>query len=102
MTRLAHFLTAFLFAAVVPVGSAVAGAPKFLEVGKTYSLSSIAGTQTVKVLEIDKESGWVKTQVDKPRSEIIWLNTSQLVTIREGAAPPSAADKPMPPINFGK
>ena len=83
--------------AVASVSAAAAVAPKFLEMGKTYNLPSFGGGQSIKILEVDRESGWIKVQAEKPKNDVFWLNTNQIPTIREGAAEPAAS---LPPVKF--
>ena len=67
-------------------GSA-AGVPTFLRANRCYRFTfPIAGAPNWKVLNL-LDAGWIKAEVDAgPRSAVrepVWINTAQLVTIRD-------------------
>jgi hypothetical protein len=63
------------------------GLPTFLRANRCYRFTfPIAGAPNWKVLDL-LEAGWIRAEVDAgPRSaarEPVWINTAQIVTIRE-------------------
>ena len=63
------------------------GLPTFLRANRCYRFTfPIAGAPNWKVLNL-LDAGWIKAEVDAgPRSTVrepVWINTAQLVTIRE-------------------
>lgn len=91
--------SAALLAVALYSGASLAAAPKFLEVGKSYSISMLAGTRVAKIVELDKESGWAKVQIDKPRPETLWINLAQVIAVNETLP---ASEEPLPPVSFEK
>lgn len=64
-----------------------AGMPEFLRVGQCYRIAfTIDSAPAYKVLEL-LDGGWVKAEVDAGSAQAqrpsFWVNTSQIVTIRE-------------------
>lgn len=67
--------------------AAAPGTPGFLLSGHCYRFTfSIEGTPAWKVLDL-LDGGWIKAEVDvgpsSARREPVWVNTAQLVTVRE-------------------
>jgi hypothetical protein len=71
--------------------------PAFLATGTTYNFSTMDATITVTVVEIDRQSCWVKgqwqhsSQLTGVTSEIGWFNLRQVLAIEEVQAPPAQA-----------
>lgn len=68
------------------------GPAAFLQVNQCYRFTfTIAGTPNWKVLEL-LEGGWVRAEADagsaSPQREGAWINTAQIVTIRESKCLP--------------
>lgn len=61
------------------VGSANASIPQFLQVGRTYDIDGMKVT----IIEIDKETGWVKAVRPDRNDEWRWINLAQIKTIGE-------------------
>lgn len=62
-------------------------APGFLQPGECYRVAlSIEGAPNFKVLEL-LDGGWIKAEVDagsaKAQRQPVWVNSAQIVTIRE-------------------
>ena len=78
----------------IPVGthSTAAGdppTPTFLQIGRCYRVTfSITGAPNWKVLEV-VGGGWIRAEVDSgpasARREPAWINSAQLVTVRDAA-----------------
>jgi hypothetical protein len=67
--------------------AAAPGTPGFLQAGHCYRFTfSIEGAPAWKVLDV-QDGGWIKAEVDagsaSARREPAWVNTAQLVTVRE-------------------
>jgi hypothetical protein len=57
--------------------------PKILEVGKSYTFTvPMAGQARLKVLEIDREAGWIKVDGGKQLPQNTWVNLKHIVFIR--------------------
>jgi hypothetical protein len=71
--------------------------PAFLATGTTYNFSTPSATLSVAVLEIDRQSCWVKGQWQHSSgligvtSGIGWFNLRQILAIEEVQAPPAQA-----------
>jgi hypothetical protein len=68
-------------------GDDASGPPTFLRANGCYRFTfPIAGAPNWKVLTL-LEAGWIKAEVDAgPRSAVrepVWINTAQIITIRE-------------------
>ena len=83
-----------LIASTVPATTqspddATPGLPPFLRANRCYRFTfPIAGAPNWKVLDV-LDAGWIKAEVDAgPRSAVrepVWVNTAQIITIRETA-----------------
>lgn len=71
--------------------------PAFLATGTTYNFSTTDATIAVTVVEIDRQSCWVKGQwqhssgLTGVTSGIGWFNLRQILAIEEVQAPPAQA-----------
>jgi hypothetical protein len=70
-----------------PTAAAAPAVPGFLQPAHCYRFTfSIEGTPTWKVLDV-LDAGWIRAEVDagpsSARREPVWVNTAQLVTVRE-------------------
>jgi len=71
--------------------------PAFLATGTTYNFSTMDATISVTVVEIDRQSCWVKGQwkhssgLTGVTSGIGWFNLRQVLAIEEVQAPPAQA-----------
>jgi hypothetical protein len=71
--------------------------PAFLATGTTYNFSTMDATISVTVVEIDRQSCWVKGQWQHSSSltgvtnGIGWFNLRQILAIEEVQAPPTQA-----------
>lgn len=70
-----------------PTAAGAPGAARFLQPGQCYRFTfSIDGMPAWKVLEV-LDGGWIKAEVDvgpsSARREPVWVNTAQLVTVRD-------------------
>jgi hypothetical protein len=69
-------------------GASGAATPAFLQPDRCYRFAfAIPGATNWKVLEV-LDGGWIKAEVDAGPAgstrEATWINTAQLVTVREG------------------
>ena len=89
----ASIAVVLLFRMSIPVGTQSTPAaggpttPTFLEIGRCYRITfSITGAPNWKVLGV-VEGGWIRAEVDSgpasARREPAWINTAQLVTVRD-------------------
>ena len=76
-TSLLSALTAIILLAS-PIPASAENAPRFLEVGKWYTLG-FPEEKRFKVLEII-EDGWVKIAMQQ-NNQVMWLNTKQALLI---------------------
>lgn len=68
--------------------------PAFLATGTTYNFSTMDATISVTVVEIDRQSCWVKGQWQHSSGltgGIGWFNLRQVLAIEEVQAPPAQA-----------
>ena len=78
-------LSGLLFAGCLQENPGVR-APKFLEAGKSYTFAiPIAGEVRVKVLEIDREAGWVRVEGERVRLNS-WINLNHVIIIEPFAS----------------
>lgn len=64
-----------------------AATPAFISVGQCYRIAfPIDGAPNYKVLEVEG-GGWIRAEVDagsaKAQRQSLWINTAQIVTMRE-------------------
>ena len=82
-------LVSTLSAATQSAADDGSGLPAFLRANGCYRFTfPIAGAPNWKVLSL-LDAGWIKAEVDAgPRSAVrepVWVNTAQIITIREAA-----------------
>jgi hypothetical protein len=90
MAGIAILLALFCVGALARTQSStysVSGTPAFLQVGRCYVLTfPIVGAPNWKVVEV-LDAGWFKAENDaspaSARREPVWINTGQIVTVRE-------------------
>jgi hypothetical protein len=80
-------LVSTLSATTQPAVDDGSGLPTFLRANRCYRFTfPIAGAPNWKVLNL-LDDGWIRAEVDAgPRSAVrepVWINTAQIVTIRE-------------------
>lgn len=81
----ALLLSGFLFTGCLQ-GTPGAQSPKFLEAGKSYTFAiPMAGQAHVKVLEIDREAGWVRVE-GKGLPLNAWINLNHVIFIEPSAS----------------
>jgi len=78
---LAIGLTTFLLMGYGNVMASDPIIPPFLKVGKSYEIILMMNKRKIEVLEINKESGWMKVKTEK--NSDTWLNISQIPVIIE-------------------
>jgi hypothetical protein len=81
-----------VWAGTQPPAAGRAGSAGFLREGRCYRLTfAIAGTPDWKVLEV-LDGGWILAEPDagssSARRESAWINTAQVVTVREKTCAP--------------
>jgi hypothetical protein len=84
--RVALSVTAAALSVVVGGWGAVASAadcevPAFLETGKSYEMRGGMETAVVKVVEVDRQTCWMRTEDDRGR--VRWVNLNQVFSIGE-------------------
>lgn len=79
----------------------LAGIPQHIEIGKSYEIGTIVGMgkkRTMKVIDIDRENGWLKVSEKSMamRESVFWINSNQIVSIRDMPTPATSGTKKAP------
>jgi hypothetical protein len=91
--RVAMWTVMIVLVIVAEGGSTVVSAadcepPKFLETGKTYKMAVGMVGGNIKIIEVDRQTCWIKG-VDEKNGETMWINLRQVSVIGEVQPPPT-------------